>query len=565
MSLSGILANAGAALSVAQTQVALGTTNTANASTDGYTTKTYTAAVQTTTLALNEGEVQRVVDTHLQSSVISSASDAGYDAVVAESLNQYDSLLGSVDGGDDLSTLTSDLVSALTDLASGSGSTESSEVVAAATELADGLRTLSSGIQDLRSEADSAIATTVDTVNDLLTRIGSLNDQITSGRGADVTSLEDERDAALTSLSSLIDVSRYTDASGRMHVFTTGGQSLVGQTVSQLSFTASTVSADAAYPTELSGVRLNGKDITNQIKGGELGGQLALRDEILPAEQEALDSFAATLIDAVNSATAQASPYPPGQLESGLETSLSDGLSLTGSLTVVQMDSSGIVTSSTAVDLSSVTQVSDLVDALNAVSGVTASVSNGRLTISSASGGVALDAQSALTASGDTLNEYFGFNDVFAGDDAATIRVSSRLSDNADRLARSSLDASAGVGSRAVSSGGTGGIEAMLSALDKDRDFAAAGSVTARRTSLSSYASVILSSASSLISDAATATERSSDLHEGYKNSLNNATGVNLDEQSALVSLYQQQYEASAQLMSAVQEMFDMLISMVNS
>lgn len=564
MSLSGILSNAGAAISVAQLQVSVGTTNTANASTEGYTTKTYTASVQTTTLALSEGQMQRTVDTYLQSSVISSASQAGYDEVVSTALARYDTLLGSVDGNDDISALTSDLVSALTDLGSASGSSTASDAVSAASDLADRLRDLSSGIQGLREDADSAIAGTVDEINTLLTRIGSLNDKIVSG-GGDVTSLQDERDIALTTLSTLTDVNRYTDASGRMHVFTTGGQQLVGQVVSQLSFTSTSVSSGSTYPGDLSGVRLNGKDITRSLTGGELGGQLALRDDILPAEQAALDSLAVNLIDAVNTATAEASPYPPTQLVSGRATSGSDSLDVSGSLTLVQMNTSGVVTASTTLDLSSITSVNDLISAVNAVSGVTASISDGRLTISSSSGGLALDTQSTATATGETLNAYFGFNDVFTGTDASSIRVSERLASNADRLATSSLNGTAAVGSRAVTSSDVGGIQSILTALGEDRDFASAGSLGARRTSLSSYASAVLAAASTTVSDASDAAERSSALHDGYKNSLNNVTGVNLDEQTALVSLYQQQYEASAQLMSSVQEMFDMLISMVSS
>ncbi len=40
---------------------------------------------------------------------------------------------------------------------------------------------------------------------------------------------------------------------------------------------------------------------------------------------------------------------------------------------------------------------------------------------------------------------------------------------------------------------------------------------------------------------------------------------MNLDEQTALVTLYQQQYEIAAQLMSAIQDMFDTLINMAQS
>lgn len=565
VSLGGILASASAALSTAQYQVALSTTNVANASTDGYTTKTYSATSQTATLALSTGQVSRAVDTWLQKSLISSAGQAGYDATVADTLSRYDTLLGDTASGADIASLTSSLATSLTSLASGTGSTSASDVVTAASLLADGLRTLSSGIQTLRSEADQAVATTVTEINSLLTTISNLNDSIVSGLG-DTASLSDARDTALNSLSSLMGVTTFEDSSGRLNVYSTGGQQLVGTKASTLGFTTSSVSASSTYPDSLSGVTVNGRDVTSSLITGELGGLLALRDDILPAEQAALDTLASGVIDAVNAAASTAAAYPPSSLTSSLTASASDALTLSGSLAIVQMTASGTATATDTLDLSGITSMADLVTAISGVSGVTASLVDGKLTITSASGGVALDSSAALVASssGETLSDYMGFNDVFTGADASTIRVSSSLLSDASTLAVSSLNASAAVGASAVASGGTGGVQSMLEALDADRTLPASGNMAASTTSLLSYASNVLASAAATVSDASDATALSTALHDGYKNSLTNATGVNLDEQTALVSLYQQQYEISAQLMSAVQDMFDALISMTS-
>jgi flagellar hook-associated protein 1 FlgK len=564
MSLGGVLANAAAALSTAQYQVALGTTNVANASNEGYTSKTWAATSQTATLALNTGTVSRATSTYLLKSVITSAAQAGYDATVDESLSRYDTLLGGTDDGSDIGSLTSGLATALTSLASGSGTTSAADVVSAASDLADGLRTLSSGIQSLRSDADSAIATTVTQINGLLTTISGLNDQIVGGQG-DAASLADARDTAMTALAGLTGVTSYEDASGRLKVYTTSGQQLVGDSASVLGFTTSSVSASATYPASLSGVTVNGKDVTAALTTGELGGLLALRDVILPAEQAALDTLAAGVIEAVNTAAAASASYPPSSLTSSLSVSAGDALSLSGSLTIVQMTTSGVSTGSTTLDLSGVTSVADLMTALNGVSGVTASLSNGRLTIASASGGIALDSSAALTGTGETLNASLGFNAVFTGTDASTIRVSASLLSDASTLATSTLNPSAAVNASAVASGGTGGVQAMLTALGADRALPASGKLSAATTSLLSYASTVLASAASTVSSASDAASLSSALADGYKNSLSNTTGVNLDEQTALVSLYQQQYEISAQLMSAIKDMFDTLISMAAS
>jgi flagellar hook-associated protein 1 FlgK len=564
MSLSGALANASAALTTSQYQVALSTTNVANASTDGYTTKTYSATSQTTTLALTNGELSRVTDAYLQKSLITSSASAGYAETIDSYMSRYDTLLGDTSSDGDIASLTSALSTSFTSLTAGTGDTDAAAVVSAAAELADGLRTLSSGIQDLRSDADAAIATTVDEVNALLQEIDTLNDQIVAGQG-DQTSLADARDTALQTLSGLVSVSSYTDASGRLNIYA-GGQMLVGTTVSTLSFTPSgTVSADLTYPASLSGVSVNGRDVTSSLTGGELGALIALRDEVLPAEQDALDSLATTLISALNTAASTGSAASPGSLTSTTSVTAATPLSLTGTLGVVQSTTAGVATAIDQIDLSSVATVGELVDALNGVSGITAGLVDGKLTISSNSGGVVLDSSVALTSGGETLSDWMGFNDVFSGGDASTIRVSAALTANPSLLATSSLDASAAVGQTAVSSGGTGGASALLAAMTDDRTFPESGNLSARTRSLADYATDVLSAAATTISTAASTATSATALRDGYANSLSNATGVNLDEQTALVSLYQQQYEISAQLMSAIQAMYDALLSMVAS
>ena len=103
-----------------------------------------------------------------------------------------------------------------------------------------------------------------------------------------------------------------------------------------------------------------------------------------------------------------------------------------------------------------------------------------------------------------------------------------------------------------------------MTALTEDRSFAESGNLSARSRSLMDYATDVLSGAATTISTAASTAASATALRDGYANSLSNATGVNLDEQTALVSLYQQQYEISAQLMAAIQAMYDALISMVS-
>lgn len=564
MSLAGALANASAALTTAQYQVALGTTNVSNASTTGYTSKTYTATAQTTTLALTQGEVSRVTDVYLQKALIASTASAGYAETVDNYMSRYDSLLGDTSSDSDIASLTTALTTALSTVTAGTGDADAAAVVQAAGELADGLRTLSSGVQSLRADADAEIASTVDEINQLLKQLGALNDQLVAGQG-DATALQDARDTALQSLAALVDVTTFTDSAGRLNVYA-GGQMLVGATVSTLSFSAAaSVSASSTYPTSLSGVSINGRDVTASLTGGELGALIALRDTQLPAEQSNLDALAAALIESVNDAAAGAASTSGASLTSTVSLTAATPLDMTGALTVVQYDADGVATAVDSITLDSLSSVGDLVDALNALSGVTATLVDGELTLSSADGGLALDSAATASSDGRTLSQALGFNAVFTGTDASSIRLTSALSAAPDSLAVSSLEDTLEVGKVAVASGGTAGAAEILSALTTARDFDATQGLSARTRTIAAFATEVLSAAATRIATAATSADSATTLRDAYATSLSNSTGVNLDEQAALVSLYQQQYEISAQLMSAIQDMFDALVSMAAS
>ena len=131
-------------------------------------------------------------------------------------------------------------------------------------------------------------------------------------------------------------------------------------------------------------------------------------------------------------------------------------LSLSGTLGVVQSTIAGVAISTGSIDLSSVTTVGALMGALNGISGISAGIVDGRLTISSTAGGVSLDSTAALTDSNTTLSDWMGFNNVFSGNNASSIRLSDSLATDPGSLAVSSLDTAATVGQIAVASGGTG-------------------------------------------------------------------------------------------------------------
>lgn len=574
MSLTSALATAASALTNTQYQIATVSANVANASTKGATEKTYTVTTPASlTESLSAGTVSRLTNSYLSNTVNTSASASNASSVINSYLTSYDDALGSTSGSDDISSLLSSLQSALTTLQSSpSNSSDQSAVVSAASSLATSITSLSGAIQSLRTQASNEISSTIGSVNTDLQNLQTLNSEIQAGTnaGEDVSSLEDQRDTTLTDLSSLINVQYYTNSNNQLVVYDQSGDQLLGASAATLTYaTTSTLSAQASYPDNgVSGILLNGKDITESVSGGALGGLIQLRDTILPGQQDELNQFASSLIGAVNAATsAGTSDPPPNSLTGSTTVSGSDAFSGTGSITVSTTNSSGTVVSTASLDLSSYSTVSQVVDALNGISGVSASINSaGDLTIAAgaSSNGVAINGSGGSVGSqGESFSQYFGFNDLFTGSNATDIGVSSSVAADPSSLPTGTLSASAAVGSAGVTAGDSSAVTALLAALTAKQTLPASGSAGATTTSLAGAASNFIANAASLVSNASSTATTDSTTYTTAQNMLSNATGINSDDQTALLTQYQNQYEAAAQLISAVKSMYSTLITMM--
>lgn len=575
MSLNSILLTAGVALQNTQYQIAVATENVSNASQTGATQKTWeNTSPASDSVALSQGTVIRAANAYLSKTVNSAAATSGASTAISASLQNYDSALGSVVNGDDVSSLLTTFQTALSTLASAPSSTsDKSAVVTAASNLASGISGLSDSIQTLRTQASADIGTTVTAINSDLKTLQSLNSQISaaSSTGADTSSLLDQRDTTLADLSSKMGVQSYVNSSGQLMVYDQGGDQLLGDQAATLTYAnTGQLSASTSYPGQISGIMVNGNDITSTVTTGALGGLIQLRDSILPAQQDQLDQLATSLISTANAATnaGSASP-PPSSLTSDGTVSASDSFSATGTVRIAVTSSSGTVVSSTDLDLSSYASVSDLLSGLNSISGISASInSSGQLTIqtTSSSNGVAINGMtSSVGASGQSFSDYFGFNDLFSGDSAATIGVSKTLTNDPSDLPTGTLNSAASLaaGASGVTTSDASAITALGTALTTAQSVAADGTATARSSSLTDLATNFVSNAASVISAASDASDNDSSVLSAAQNALSNATGIDVDQQTALLTQYQNQYEATAQLMSSAKAMFTTLITMM--
>ncbi|MFN4099882.1 MAG: FlgK family flagellar hook-associated protein, partial [Pararhodobacter sp.] len=102
-------------------------------------------------------------------------------------------------------------------------------VVSAAGGIATKLGQVEETVQQLRVEADKAIAQDVRSLNEGLVRIDTLNDQIIKMRmtGQSTLGLEDERQALISDLSAIIPLREYPRDNGRVMLYTAAGALLL--------------------------------------------------------------------------------------------------------------------------------------------------------------------------------------------------------------------------------------------------------------------------------------------------------------------------------------------------
>lgn len=574
---------ANSALMTIQSQMSVSSNNIANADTDGYTRK---VANLTATNSGSYGtgvtvsSVTSTASSSMVKSVVKASSTLGSAEVAASYMSSLGDAMGTIDSdgttGSSLSSMIDDLESSLRSLADTPESdTLVAQVLGAVDDAASQLRTTSASVQQLRSQADSDIDAAVDTVNSALNTIDSLNEQIVSGqaRGLDTSSLEDQRYTALQSISENMEVSYFTDSNGAMKVYTDNGIPLVDSQVHELSFNAAgTLNSGVSYPTNLSGITVGSIDITSNINSGAIGGLLQLRDEDLPAVQDELDQLATSLMTALNSVSNTGTALPaPNSLTGTATVSGTDAVDGSGTVRVAVLNSDGEVDEYQDFDLSSYSTVDDLIADIDGMGGISASLdSDGHLVISAddTDMGVSIGAMDGtMGTDSENMSMFFGLNDLLTGTGASDISLSSLIAEDSSAFAVGALSDSSTltVGEIGVAAGDGSVATALADALSGETTFDAAGNMSAMTTSLSSYASGILSDVSSSVDSSESELASAETRYTTQSEALSSQSGVNLDEENALISQLENAYATAASLIEALNSMFDDLLSAVQS
>ena len=295
------------ALEVAQGALAATSNNIANANTPGYTREVPQFVENEQSQSGNEtigGGVsltglQSVRDELLSLQIQSQTSLQSSADTQSSSLQEIQTNF-TTSGGDITSALSA-FSSSLAQLsANPSSSAVQQGVISSGQNLAQAFSTTANGLTSVQSGADTQVTQTVAQINSLTTQIAQLNGQVAqlTAAGQDGGTTEDQRDELVQQLSTLTGITVVQSSDGE--VITTGNGTPLVMGSQSYSLQTSTGSDGMQHVLDSNGV-----DITKAIQGGQLGGAIEIRDQVIPGFLTQLNSLASQFTTAFNAAQAK--------------------------------------------------------------------------------------------------------------------------------------------------------------------------------------------------------------------------------------------------------------------
>ncbi len=547
--------------------------NLANLATDGYHRQKITLAPERAQqigpgLFIGRGvkiqSITRTVDEALEARLRGSISDQSASEIRQQLLGRIEAIENEF-SGTDLSTALGEFFNAFSELAN------RPQDVSLRTLLLEQAGSLSGFIRDLDAELGQVqlqtIAQTdqaVETVNDLLDRIATLNQQISvQSRGSGgAPGLRDQRDQLLAELSKYLDISTVEQASGSVDVF-----------VGSLPIILNNKSRGVELLTE----EQDGETVTKvviaadrsplDITSGELGALIRFKEQDIQDAIDAIDTLAAQLIYQVNRLHSQGQGL---DLLDGVTGTTAvedatvalndlDGTGLMIAPThgsfqvhVVQKSTGQVLTTTINVDLDGInpagdTTLTSLAANIDAIANISASVTaDGKLQITPDSS----DFQISFSDDTSGALAVLGINTFFTGKDAFDINV------NPELKAKPRLVAAAASSADGKNPGDNSNALAMAAL--RDQPLAELNGL-----SLTQHWNRHVEDFAVRQAQARQQYQADTVIREGLMSQQQSVSGVNADEEAIDLLQYQRAYQASARLLTVIDEMLQTLIAAV--
>lgn len=430
MSLSIAMKTATSGLVAAQTALRTVSDNIANVNTPGYVRKTVDQqqlVVDGRGMGVEISGIKRVTDQYLQLATLTASSDASRWSITSQYLDNAQSLFGDPSGDTFFFSRLDDIWSSFAAAADDpSSSLMRGQSVATMEDFLSEAGRINNQISELGRTVDAQVTADIDRVNDLLEQINNLNTDISRANlvNADGSGAENIQSKLIDELATLMNVQVSQRDEGGVTIRSTEGFLLAGDGASKLTYNRT--DATKGYVT-IQPIDGSGRARAIEISGGELRGLMDLRDTKLPGMADQLGEFVARTAEEINRAHNAATAYPAPATLTGRNTGLDDPTvfdHFTGKSTVAIVDANGVLTRQVDIDFDAGTMTVDgapgpaftaatfLTGLQTALSGQgTASFTNGVLSISANTGGVAID-EGTSDKAGRGFSQFFGLNDV---------------------------------------------------------------------------------------------------------------------------------------------------------
>jgi flagellar hook-associated protein 1 FlgK len=241
--------------------------------------------------------IERVYDDFLTQQVRSHTSSQSQSETLSALIGQVETLIGDSETG--LANTMQQFFGAVQDVADVPTSEPVRQTMLSRAEsLTAQFKDTDQQLRDLRDHVNQGLTDGVSVINNLAGALADVNQDIVKAQGTP-NDLLDRRDTLLADLSQYIDVQSVPQKDGSLSVFIGSGQSLVmGDKANQL-----VVGQSAADPQNVEIRYANqptGSDLSGRLNGGQVGGYLAFRSDVLDPAQNRLGLMAMGLAETFN-------------------------------------------------------------------------------------------------------------------------------------------------------------------------------------------------------------------------------------------------------------------------
>lgn len=602
-SLSSALDTAKSSLAASQTQTSVISRNIANVNTVGATRK-YANVVTGVNGQVQVKSIAQSSNSVLYRNMLDANAAVGRGNVISNGLDRINDLLGDTQLSRSPASMVTKLGDALSTLAASPNNYELAR--SAATAAGDVVATLneaSETVQTIRRDADNELVLAAADMTKILANIEDLNNRIIAGTrvSADITDLSDQRDQAVVALSQYVGVTSQMRGDNDLVLYTDSGVTLFEAKARSVQYSP-TPGLNASV-TQGNAFRIDGTPVTGDtaympLKSGSVAGLVALRDDVMLTYQTQLDEIARGLVDATKesaaglpdvhglftstdpSALATVSTLPLGTFSAG---SMAAGDTLSFTFRYANRTYAVSGTLATA-DFASGNAFAAKLDAM-----IEAAVPpSGGPALGAGKIAVAAGAANALTVSASGVGSFvpMAISDIVAlaggagaNDPARDGGLTPGATDPAEKLVvglAGSLRLAAGVVADptrlrdgvvytynpAGNGGYTGRLNQLSDALNASRSFSET-SGAASNVTVADYAASSVSWLQDYRKTSSSETEYKTTLLESTRKTLSDETGINMDEQLTHLTEIQRSYQASAKLITTIDEMLKTLIDSI--